>query len=185
VQAANRKFFDNFAERISFLRSKRGLTLNELAGGSASTAKSWEQGSLPRTDQWETIAARLGLSVSLVFLGKPTSREDYEFVAKYSDEIGPPPATAASAAVAGAAIPPAPLEAEARWILDEAIRAAASRPERLGWVLEQLRAHLRPPAHWAISPEEEAAARRRYEAFKAKASGDQVAPPSAEHRRPA
>lgn len=91
LQEQLRNFYDNFGTRIAFIRDKRGLTLGQLSEGAASTAKSWEAGSLPRPDQWEPIAKRLGLSVSLVFLGDPKTREDFDFVAKFADEIGLPP----------------------------------------------------------------------------------------------
>ena len=91
VQALNRNFYDDFGRRILFLRHKQGLTLAALSGGSPSTANSWERGSLPRPDQWDSIAGRLGLSVSFVFLGQPKSRADYDFIARFADEIGPPP----------------------------------------------------------------------------------------------
>ena len=91
VQAENRNFYEDFAFRIRFIRKKRGVTLSQLAQGSASTAKSWESGSRPRPEDWEEIAKRLGVSVSLVFLGSPKSREDCDFVAKFADEIGKPP----------------------------------------------------------------------------------------------
>lgn len=42
---------------------------------------------MPRNDLWEGIAARLGVTVSLLFLGLPKSPEDYDFIAKYADEI--------------------------------------------------------------------------------------------------
>lgn len=89
MQESNRTFFNDFALRISFMRQKRGLGLAELSGGAASTAKSWESGSRPRPAQWDEVAAKLGLSVSFVFVGKPTSGEDYAFIAKYADELPP------------------------------------------------------------------------------------------------
>lgn len=93
MQAKLRNFYGDFGTRLAFIREKRGLTLGELAGGkAASTAKSWESGSVPRPDQWPAIAERLGLSVSFVFLGEPKSRSDYDFVAKFADELGVPPA---------------------------------------------------------------------------------------------
>lgn len=89
-QAPLRNFYDDFGTRLAFLRAKRGIPLASLAGGKASTAKSWEQGSIPAASRWEEIAEKLGLSPSFVFLGQPRLREDYDFIAKYGDEIGEP-----------------------------------------------------------------------------------------------
>lgn len=63
------------------------MSFGALAGGKPSTAKSWESGTTPRTNLWEGIAGRLGVSVSFLFLGQPKTPEDYDFIAKYADEI--------------------------------------------------------------------------------------------------
>lgn len=45
---------------------------------------------MPRNDLWEGIASKLGVSVSLLFLGHPKTSADYDFLAKYADEIAIP-----------------------------------------------------------------------------------------------
>lgn len=154
TQEKYRKFYDDFGDRIAFIREKRGLTLGELSGGSASTAKSWEDGSRPNPDKWEAVAKRLGLSVSFVFLGKPTSREDFDFVAKFADEL---PEHSGRQAVEPAPHYPsqgAPRDAtdallsEARRRFDYIIAATREDPRRLGWVVEQMGIHLRKPDTW-------------------------------------
>lgn len=161
-----RNFYDDFGTRIAFIRAKRGLSLAALAGGTASTAKSWEAGSRPSPDKWEAIAARVGLSSSLVMMGIPRLREDYDFVAKYQDEIGTPP-SGMSTDTAGPGMvmegPPASyLPSGAGGLSDSAlaiteeiqkrfyavVSAADGDPSRLGWINEQLAQHLRPPEHW-------------------------------------
>lgn len=165
MQDQIRNFYDDFGSRISFIRKKRGLTLGELSGGSSSTAKSWESGIRPRPDQWEAIAARVGLSVSFVFLGKPTSAEDYEFIAKFADEIGPQETVFQSIQKVHVSMDPEVNEAAATYragraqtaeetiakikaFVDELIASAQNDPNRLGWILEQLRSELRMPGHW-------------------------------------
>lgn len=149
MQEPNRKFYEEFASRISFIRRARNLTLAELSGGSASTAKSWEAGSLPRADQWQTVASRLGLSVSFVFLGVPKLREDFDFVAKYADEIGRPAAEPEPVAEeAGSYGTAENLRSEFRSIVERDLAAAGDDPTRLGWLLQQALLHLTPPPHW-------------------------------------
>lgn len=99
----------------------------------------------------------------MVFLGKPKSREDYDFVAKFSDELGPWISTgelceeqtpygaqAETGAKVSAPIDPnaSSQEAAIRAHIDELLAAAGSSPTRLGWVLEQLRMYLSIPHHW-------------------------------------
>jgi len=84
-------FYEDLSKRIRFIREKKGITLKELANGSASTAQSWEQGKQPRKPKWRGISERLGLSESFIFLGKPRSKEDYDFIATFRNEIGEPP----------------------------------------------------------------------------------------------
>lgn len=43
------------------------------------------------------------------------------------------------------------LEAEIRRFIDEVLRGAQGDAGRLGWIREQLHAHLRTPAHWSAS----------------------------------
>ncbi len=156
LQAQYRNFYDSFGTRIAFIREKTGLTLGQLSDGAASTAKSWESGSLPRADQWEAIAARLGLSVSLVFLGSPKSKEDYDFLAKYADELPPhksePEIGETKQAPYGTADT---LRAEARRYFDDLLSAANDDPVRLGWLLQQMREHLRRPSDWKVETLEE------------------------------
>lgn len=45
----------------------------------------------------------------------------------------------------------AALESVIREYCYELVRCAAGDPTRLSWILEQLRTHLRPPAHWNAS----------------------------------
>lgn len=90
-QAILRSFYGDFGTRIAFIREKRGMGLAELGNGKASTAKSWEAGSRPKPEKWEELAVKLNLSSSFVMTGKPRLQSDYDFIAKYGDEIGPPP----------------------------------------------------------------------------------------------
>ena len=65
-------------------------------------------------------------------------------------------------------------ELEARRLFEETLRLARNDPERLGWVLVQLRRHLRPPEYWQVytgKPEDhpavkEAKARAHQNAFR-------------------
>lgn len=155
MQDLNRNFYDNLAHRLRFIRKKRGLTLSALAGGSASTAKSWESGTRPRPDQWEEVARRLGLSVSLVILGQPKTRADYDFIAKHADEIGnPKPGELAEDPAEYHAT--GSIESKIRSHVEEQIKQADGEPSKLGWIYEQLRAHVQAPEHWmegkALSP---------------------------------
>jgi hypothetical protein len=94
----------------------------------------------------------LGLSVSFVFLGKPTNREDFDFIAKYADELPRKPGLEMPAEVwSELARPPEEysgrespnnLAAEARRVLEDALRAANNDPALLGWIVGQLRIHL-------------------------------------------
>jgi len=159
LQDSNRTFFDDFALRIKFMREKRGLGLAELSGGAASTAKSWERGSRPRPALWDEVAARLGLSVSFVFLGKPVSNEDYDFIAKFADEIEgarealaerggglTPSAVSEDQATYGGEA--AQLRAQIRSKIEDGINAAGSDRVKLGWLLMQINEHVRPQKHW-------------------------------------
>lgn len=164
LQEPNRTFFDNFASRLSFIREKRGLGLAEVSGGAASTAKSWERGTMPRPALWDEIAARLRLSVSFVFLGKPVASADYDFLAKFADEIAGasekiasrgvyPHATDADLAHVSDGAPlgyggPNSIKAEIKRVLDDAMKAAGDDSIRLGWLLEQMRLHVVAPAKW-------------------------------------
>ncbi len=87
LQAKLHNFFLDFATRLRFLRQKRNIALRVLGGGKASTAKSWEGGSQPAPERWDEIASLLELSPSFVFVGTPITREDYDFIAKFADEI--------------------------------------------------------------------------------------------------
>ncbi|QYM80265.1 helix-turn-helix domain-containing protein [Horticoccus luteus] len=149
MQDSNRNFYEDFGMRLAFIRKARGLTLSELSSGSASTAKSWEAGSRPRSDQWEAVAGRLGLSVSFVFLGVPKLREDFDFIAKFADEVGKPPDASAVVAAEdrGTYGTPASLRTEARAELERAINAAGDDITRLGWIVHQIRLHLTPAGH--------------------------------------
>lgn len=162
LQDQNRNFFEDFGTRISFIRAKRGLTLKALAGGKpASTAKSWEEGKVPRNDQWPSIAERLGLSVSFVFLGEPKAQTDYDFIRTYSEEIGNPyRQTLHTTNPCQVCEEPSiyeehsgktegeRLEKSIRAHIESTIRASAGRPDRLGWVYEQLLSHVRAPERW-------------------------------------
>lgn len=148
-QENNRNFYDDFGKRLAFIREKRGLTLTQLSGGSASTAKSWEDGSRPAPDKWEAVAGRLNLSVSLVFLGEPSSKEDFDFVAKFTDEIGSPVRNSTQVGESPAAYgDEASIESRLIRHLRELIAAANGDRGRLGWIEEQVAAHLTVPAHW-------------------------------------
>ena len=148
MQAKLRNFYGDFGRRISFIREKRGLTLRAMADGKPSTAKSWEGGSRPGSEHWEKIAGRVGLSVSFVFLGQPTSREDYEFVAKYADEIGSPKTEQILREESDGPVVDLGTASKIRDHIEELIEKADGDPHRLGWLLEQLRSHVRAPAHW-------------------------------------
>lgn len=173
MQVANRKFYEDFGTRIRVIREKRGLSLAELSGGTASTANSWQNGSLPRADRWDEIAKRLQVSSSFLISGKPIFDEDYEFIAKYRDEIGSPPGERAGAVGENrrsyAISEPLPVHesgrshankreisgedplSEIRAHMGLLLGAAGNDRDRLGWIAEQLRIHLRVPPHWRRS----------------------------------
>lgn len=151
VQDKTRNFYDDFGTRIRFIRHRRGLTLGALGGGKPSTAKSWELGIKPRPDEWEAVANRLNLSVSLIFLGHPVSRTDYEFLAKYADEIerpahGQKEPMMLEESAGPLSEPTRDQAAQLRANIEKCIRFAGGDTNRLGWLLEQMRVHMLVPA---------------------------------------
>ena len=145
MQPKYRNFYDDFGERIAFIREKRGMTLGELSGGSASTAKSWEEGSRPNPEKWEAVASRLKLSVSFVFLGEPRSAADFDFVAKFADEVGPSPYAAIVSEPQPAGDDSAivsELKKEIETTMSVLKWQAGSEVAPLGWLREELRSLL-------------------------------------------
>jgi len=141
------------AKRIAFLREKQGATLAEIGGGKASTAKSWEEGKMPRRDKWQGIAERLGLSESLIFIGRPESEADYAFIAKWRNEIwDAPEISAASAGRVEEKQEPygteAEIEEELKRAFTKLLLAAAGDRNRLGWIAEQMKEYLAIPKSW-------------------------------------
>lgn len=43
---------------------------------------------------------------------------------------------------------------QARALFEQLLAAANGSPQRLGWIIEQIHQHLRPPAHWKIAEPE-------------------------------
>jgi transcriptional regulator with XRE-family HTH domain len=66
------------------------------------------------------------------------------------------------------------LSAEARHLFETTMKAAEQDPARLGWIVEQLRLHLRPPHHWNASYW--AQANRDLDELMRVAEGDQPIP---------
>lgn len=94
------------------------------------------------------------MSVSLLFLGSPKTREDYEFVAKFADEIGQPASSVVVQEVPdiyGEQISPRIIAA-----LKALVDHAAGHPDRLAWIEEQV-LKIKAPLHWfvgKVSPSE-------------------------------
>lgn len=80
-------FSADVGNRLAFLRDKQGVTLETLGDGHPTTAQSWEQGKSPRRAKWGGIAKRLGLSESLIFMGRPDSDADYAFLVNWRNLI--------------------------------------------------------------------------------------------------
>jgi hypothetical protein len=125
---------------------------------------------MPRRDKWQGISKRLGLSDTLIFLGKPATPEDYAFIIKHRNEIADAdilvvPGNHDIARKSEAKEEPSPadadmLERKLKEHLSYIIAAARGDPVRLGWALEQMRIHLRKPDSWE-EPETEEQRRRR------------------------
>ena len=164
-------FSASIGDRIRWIRQKQGLTLSDLADGRASTAGSWEEGKLPRSDKWQGIAERLRVSWNLISSGWPRSDEDYVFLRENRNSLdftGAPPEMAdvlenftstESPGVAedvikaphhGAVFDPQADEIarQIRATVESSIKTAGDDLARLGWILEQSKAHLTPPGHW-------------------------------------
>jgi transcriptional regulator with XRE-family HTH domain len=69
----------------------------------------------------------------------------------------PEPAEGGFSRTSASGLPLSPLETRARLLLEEALTSAAGDSTRLGWIVEQLRLHLRPPGHWITSAKSSAA----------------------------
>lgn len=125
---------------------RRGLTLRQVAEGvgkSTSTAGAWTQAkNWPEVDVQPKLAALLGVPVQWLIHGIPPEMETTEEAEIYTPGVSEAPAVYPT--------PTTPEAIEARRLFEETFRLATASGARMGWLLEQLRFHLRPPAHWHL-----------------------------------
>jgi transcriptional regulator with XRE-family HTH domain len=141
------EYLQAFAARLKATIGRRKTTLEKVAkhlGISTSTVGAWTQGkNFPEVQLQPTLAAFLGEPVEWLIHG--IGKTDYpEVTERVESGVQEEPF-----AYGGPRSPN--VEAAIRSYCEELIAQASGDPTRLGWVIEQLRTHLRPPPHWAAA----------------------------------
>lgn len=140
--------------RLRAAMARRGVTLQQVAkacGVAVSTVGAWTQGkNWPQVEVQPKLARFLGSSISFLIHG---ITEEPQSALEKTDKVESPHAAptleeAPQASFGGPATPDT-LRAELRRHVDYITAAAGDDPVRLGWLIQQARAHLRKPDDWA------------------------------------
>lgn len=140
-----------FAHRLGVLAGRTRLKQVDIARALKATPQrvgGWFQGrNFPGGDIEYALADLLGTTRDWLIEGK----ENTETIDAHGGPLGLP-------------LKPSVIEGELaqriRIRVEELIAAAGEDPTRLGWIYEQLQAHLSPPAHWVNHETEVAKAKR-------------------------
>ena len=124
----------NFGARLKALIENRGVTQVQFAkdcGLSEATLYNWlKKKAPPHEKYWFKLATYLGVSESYLAYGTPLKTESI------ITEAQAPCGTETM------------MEKQVQEHINSLLGQARGDPARLGWLLEQLRAHVRAPEHW-------------------------------------
>jgi transcriptional regulator with XRE-family HTH domain len=140
-----------FSERLKRLTGRQGLKQKAIAtalGEGSSTVGQWFRGkNFPGPSVEYRLADLLGVPRDWLIEGKVEKGENEVMTMTLRDEESKYQARLISIAH---------LESLTRRCFETIMDAAGEDPKRLGWVHEQLIAHLTPPKHWQDEAQDEA-----------------------------